>query len=210
MRMFLVTLVAGLLMAASPESRRPDHPHEAAAADPESGVEMLGHPAPAWTFTRWIGPPQSLAGLRGKVVLLRWWTEGCHFCAATLPGLESLRRAHADDGLVVIGVFHPKPPREVSDRRIVALAKRLGFTGRIAVDREWATLERYWLTDRPERSWTSVSFLVDRQGDIRWVHGGGEYHRGDDPAHARCAAQYAELESTLAQVLAEPAPAPSE
>jgi hypothetical protein len=42
------------------------------------------------------------------------------------------------------------------------------------------------------------------------VHGGGEYHRGGDPAHARCATQYAELESTLAQVLAEPAPAPSE
>jgi thiol-disulfide isomerase/thioredoxin len=208
MRMFLVTLVAALIMAASPESRRPDHPHEAVAVDPESGVEMLGHPAPAWTFTRWIGAPQSLEGLRGKVVLLRWWTEGCHFCAATLPELESLRRAHADDGLVVIGVFHPKPPREVSDRKITAVAKRLGFSGPIAVDREWATLERYWLADRPERSWTSVSFLVDRRGDIRWVHGGGEYHRGDDPAHARCASQYREMQQTLMEVLAETAPPP--
>jgi thiol-disulfide isomerase/thioredoxin len=208
MRMFLVTLVAASLMAASPESRRPDHPHEAVVVDPESGVEMLGHPAPAWTFTRWIGAPRSLEGLRGNVVLLRWWTEGCHFCAATLPELERLRRAHADDGLVVIGVFHPKPPREVSDRKITAVAKRLGFSGPIAVDREWATLERYWLAARPERSWTSVSFLVDRQGDIRWVHGGGEYHRGDDPAHARCATQYRELQQTLTEVLAETAPPP--
>ena len=190
------------ILAASAEVRGRDHLHDSPADDPESGAELLGQPAPPWTFTRWIGPPLSLEGLRGKVVLLRWWTEGCHFCAATLPELEALRRAHADD-LVVIGVFHPKPSREVSNRRIVALAKRLGFSGRIAVDREWATLDRYWLAQRPERSWTSVSFLVDRKGLIRWVHGGGEYHRSDDPAHARCAMQYRDLERTLADVLAE-------
>ena len=192
MRMLLAALGAASLIAASGR-----------AGDPEWGAELIGRPAPAWSFTRWVGPPHSLESLRGKVVLLRWWTEGCHFCAATLPELESLRRAHAPEGLVVIGVFHSKPPREVSDRKIVALAKRLGFTGPIAVDREWATLERYWPADHPERSWTSVSFLLDRQGDIRWAHGGGEYHRSDDPAHARCATRYRELEMALADVLAE-------
>lgn len=170
---------------------------------PDSGAELVGTPAPAWTFTRWIGPTHSLAEMRGKVVLVRWWTEGCHFCANTLPELEALRKKHARDGLVVVGVFHPKPPREVSDRHIVALAKRLGYTGTIAVDREWATLGRYWLDGHDERSWTSVSFLIDRQGVIRWVQGGGEYHRSADPAHARCDFQYRELEETLATVLAE-------
>jgi thiol-disulfide isomerase/thioredoxin len=182
-------------------------PHEPGRADSDAGIARLGHPAPAWTFTRWIGAPQSLASLHGKAVLLRWWTEGCHYCAATLPGLEALRRAHADQGLVVIGVYHPKPPREVSDRSIVASARRLGFQGLLAVDRDWTTLERYWLDGGPDRSWTSVSFLIDRAGTIRWVHGGGEYHRSDDPAHARCAAQVADLERVLARVLAEPAPA---
>ena len=51
-----------------------------------------------------------------------------------------------------------------------------------------------------------MSFLIDREGRIRWVHGGGEYHRSDDPAHALCAIQYRELERTLARALAEPAP----
>ena len=208
MRMLLAALGAASLLVGAAETRRADHPGETTTVAPDSGLERLGRPAPPWTFTRWIGAPLSREGLRGKVVLLRWWTEGCHFCAATLPELEALRREHADEGLVVIGVFHPKPPREVSDRTITALARRLGFTGRIAVDRDWATLERYWLADRPERSWTSVSFLVDRQGIIRWVHGGGEYHRSDDPAHARCAAQYAGLEATLAKLLAEPPPPP--
>jgi thiol-disulfide isomerase/thioredoxin len=186
------------------ETRRADHPLDAGAEAPDSGAEMLGRPAPAWSFTRWIGTPLSLDGLRGKVVLLRWWTEGCHFCASTLPGIESLRRVHTDDGLVVIGAYHPKPPREVGDRKIAALAKRLGFAGRIAVDRDWRTLDRYWLAARPERSWTSVSFLVDRQGLVRWVHGGGEYHPSEDAAHARCAEQHADLMRALARALAEP------
>jgi thiol-disulfide isomerase/thioredoxin len=175
-------------------------------SDPDSGAELVGRPAPAWTFTRWVrGGPLALAGLEGKVVLLRWWTEGCHFCEATLPALERLRRLHEDRGLVVIGVFHPKPPRPVSDRRVLAAARRLGFDGPVALDRDWETLERYWLADHPERNWTSVSFLIDREGAIRWVHGGGEYHPGGDPRHARCAAQFAGLEGVLEAALAEPA-----
>src|SRR6266516_6782579 len=90
---------------------------------PESGADLIGQPAPRWSFTRWAGSaPLSLKELRGKVVLLRWWTEDCHYCAATLPGIEALRAAHAGEGLVVIGAFHPKPPREVSDRHILAVA----------------------------------------------------------------------------------------
>lgn len=213
--MLLPAAVAAWLLVATvasagtgiPPSHDHASPHASDVTDPDSGAELLGTPAPSWTFTRWIGPPLSLAALRGKVVLLRWWTEDCHYCAATLPELEALRHAHADQGLVVIAVFHPKPPHEVSDRHILAVARKLGFSGPIAVDREWATLDRYWLADHPDRNWTSVSFLVDRAGAIRWVHGGGEYHPSDDPAHARCALQYHELEGVLARVLAEPAPA---
>ena len=218
MRMLVSALGAALLLAATARATSPRlgmafaagvHPHAATgragalADDPDSGADMLDAPAPEWSFTRWIGPPLLLARLRGRVVLLRWWTEGCQYCAATLPELERLRRQRADQGLVVIGVFHPKPPREVSDRQIVALAKRLGYRGPLAVDRDWTTLDRYWLTGHPERAWTSVSFLIDRDGMIRWVHGGGEYHPSADPAHARCAVQYRELEKTIALVLAE-------
>ncbi len=218
MRMLLTALGAALVLAApvapprmglgvavggGADTHATTHPHGAPADDPDSGAELVGTPAPAWSFTRWIGPPLPLAQLRGKVVLVRWWTEGCGFCTRTLPALERLRRSHADQGLVVIGVYHPKPPHEVSDRHILSVAKRLGFGGPIAVDRDWTTLDRYWLAGHPERSWTSVSFLIDRGGVIRWAHGGGEYHPSADPAHARCARQYRELEETLALALAE-------
>jgi thiol-disulfide isomerase/thioredoxin len=172
--------------------------------DPDSGAELIGRPAPPLTFDRWLrSRPLSLRALRGKVVLVRWWTEGCRYCSSTLPVLEDLRRRDAGSGLVVIGVFHPKPPRPVSDRHILELADRLGFGGPIAVDGSWKALERWWLDGDPERSWTSVSFLIDRGGVIRWVHGGGEYHPSTDPAHARCDLEYRGLEQILTQVLAE-------
>jgi thiol-disulfide isomerase/thioredoxin len=172
--------------------------------DPDSGAPLLGTRAPEWSFTRWVrGPERTLAGSTGKVVLVRWWTEGCHFCRSTLPVLESIRERHRGDDLIVLGVFHPKPPRELDDARIVALADELGFSGPIAFDRDWNTLDRYWLAGDPERNWTSVSFLIDREGRIRWVHGGGEYHPSDDPKHARCDLQYRDLAKVLAAVLAE-------
>jgi thiol-disulfide isomerase/thioredoxin len=167
--------------------------------NPDSGTELLGTAAPAWTFDRWVrGGPLRLDRLRGKVVLLRWWTEGCRFCRTTLPELERLRAAHAGGDLVVVGVFHPKPARKVSDRHVLKLAKELGWNGPIALDAAWQTLGRYWLDGDPERNWTSVSFLIDREGVIRWVHGGGEYHRSDDPRHAACDLAMRELERTLA------------
>jgi hypothetical protein len=181
----------------------------AAVDDPDSGVELIGQPAPDWSFDRWVrGAPLSVESLRGKVVLLRWWTEGCHFCAATLPELERERHLHGSGDLVVIGVFHPKPPHPVSDRHILAVAKKLGFNGPIAMDENWSTLNRYWLDGHPERNWTSVSFMIGRDGRICWVHGGGEYHLSDDPAHARCVVQFHEFEHALTAALAEPAPRP--
>ena len=190
-------LLAGL--ASAPRAGR-------APTDPDSGVEMLGKAAPDWAFTRWVrGEPATLASLRGKVVLLRWFTDGCHFCEATLPGLEELRAEYEERGLVVLGVYHPKPPRDVTDRFVMGVAKRLGFSGPLALDRDWKTLNRYWLDGHDERNWTSVSFLVDREGKLQWVHGGGEYHASTDPKHAACDEDWRELNAAIESALGEAA-----
>ncbi|MEO5616140.1 MAG: redoxin family protein [Candidatus Eisenbacteria bacterium] len=180
-----------LALAAFPAAARTPEP------DPDAGAEMLGKPAPEWAFTRWIGTPLSQEKLRGKVVLLRWWTVGCHFCEATLPEIESLRERHGKDGFVAIGVFHPKPPGPVKNAEVKRAAGKRGFHGPIAIDQDWDTLSRYWLAGNPERNWTSVSFLIDREGHVVWVHGGGEYHHTSDPKHARCNRQMGELEAKL-------------
>jgi len=194
--------------AAPPAGGHPPHEGHAACAaadhDPDSGAELIGTPAPDWEFDRWIrGGPHTLQDLRGKVVVLRWWTEQCRFCRNTLPTLEATRTAHRDDDLVVIGVFHPKPPRPVSDEHVLKLAKELGFDGPIALDSQWKMLDRYWLDGDPERNWTSVSFMIDREGNLSWIHGGGEYHPNDDPKHARCDVQYDGFVEALEEALAE-------
>lgn len=204
-------VMAALVLGAQAGSRPPDlvvaspAPEPAPAEDPDSGADLIGRPAPDWAFTRWVrGPERSLQDFRGRVVLVRWWTDGCRFCRSTLPVLERLRREHRDD-LVVIGAYHPKPePRDVSDQRILQVARQLGFDGPIAFDRDWRTLDRYWFEGHPDRNWTSVSFLMDRDGVIRWVHGGGEYHPSDDPKHHHCEVDYQGLEEALAQALKRP------
>ena len=171
----------------------------------DSPAELLGRPARAWTFDRWIRTaPITQESLRGKVVLVRWFTEDCHYCKSTLPQLEALQKQYGRDGLVVLTAFHPKPQRHLSDKYILRVANQLGWSGPVAVDERWTTLDRWWLQGHPERNWTSVSFLIDQAGVVRWAHSGGEYHPSDDPRHAPCARQYAELEALLQKLLAEP------
>lgn len=182
--------------------------HAADPHDPDSGVELIGRPAREFRFDRWVrGGPFRPRDLRGKVVLIRFWTEKCRFCEATLPAIEALRRRHERDGLVVIGAFHPNEPRqERSDARILEVADSLGFSGPIACDQRWRTLNHWWLDGHPDRNWVSTSFLLDRDGIVRWVHGGGEYHDSDDPRHARCGVKLRELELQIQQALAHGRP----
>jgi peroxiredoxin len=184
-----------------------DHGHaetHAAHGDADSPAAVLDKPARAWSFTRWVDTrPMTLDGLRGRVVLVRWFNTGCRFCTTTLPAIETLRNRYASQGLTVIGVFHPKPVGKVNDAFVRRTARKLGFHGPLAVDESWSTLERWWLADHPEGNWTSVSFLVDREGIVRWAHPGGEYHPSDDPRHATCDASYQELERTIRRLLAD-------
>jgi hypothetical protein len=205
------SLLAGLLalaLAAAPTALADSAETHGATEDVDSPAELLDRPARAWSFTRWLdGRSHTIEGLRGKVVLIRWFNTGCRFCANTLPSLEALRRKHAARGLVVVGVFHPKPMRAVSDGFVRRQARKLGFHGPVAVDEDWSTLNRWWLANHPGRNWTSVSFLLDREGVVRWAQGGGEYHPSKDPRHAACDARHAELERTIERLLGEPAAA---
>lgn len=172
------------------------------ALHPDSGAELLGLPAREFRFSRWLGTrPLSPASLRGKVVLIRFWTDDCQFCRNTLPAAETLRRRYADRGLVVLGAFHPNEPGPVRDALVRRWARTYGFGGPVAVDDRWDTLRHWWLDGHPERNWVSVSFLLDREGVVRWVHGGGEYHPTAEPRHHACNASYEALEREIESLL---------
>ncbi|MBI3088151.1 MAG: TlpA family protein disulfide reductase [Candidatus Omnitrophica bacterium] len=154
----------------------------AAQAAVSEGEEWYGTAAPPWDVVEWSNSqPLTLEQLRGKVVLVRWWTgPECPYCAASAPSLNALHERYHAKGLVVVGFYHHKSAAPVTRRHVERLVKRYRFRFPVAIDPEWRTLKRWWL-DGHERAWTSVSFLLDRAGVIRYVHPGGSY-TGDDVA----------------------------
>jgi hypothetical protein len=85
--------------------------------------------------------------------------------------------------------------------------RRFRFSFPVALDADWKALRRWWGDEKP-LGWTSVSFVVDRAGTIRYVHPGGEYHMGgggphwDD--HSTCDREYREIDQLIASLLEEP------
>jgi len=155
------------------------------APDATSGnTKLIGSAAPEWHLDHWLNSkPLTLADLKGKVVLVRWWTApGCPYCAATAPALNEFHEAYAKEGLAVIGVYHHKSDALLDAQDVARRAERFGFSFPVAIDPEWRTLNRWWL-DQDDQKWTSVSFLIDRQGHIRHIHEGGQYVKGE-PAYA--------------------------
>ena len=120
----------------------------------------------------------------------------CPYCRDSLPGIERLRKKYADRGLNVVAVYHPKPPRDVDDEEIVRYAESLGYEGPIALDRDWSVLRKAYL-DKRRRGATSVSFLVDAKGVVRFVHPGPVLFPSDDPEHARENEDYVLLERAV-------------
>jgi hypothetical protein len=79
---------------------------------------------------------------------------------------------------VVIGLYHHKSDAPLDPSAVKRCAEKIGCRFPVAIDPEWKTLRRWWL-DGARRRWTSVSFLIDRQGVVRHVHPGGQYAKGD-------------------------------
>jgi peroxiredoxin len=174
------------------------------AAPADSGQEKVGTAAPQLGLSEWVNSaPLDVKDLRGKVVLIRWWTDTCELCAATAPALRQLQREFAGDGLVVIGVFHPKPAGDWNLQRVQRAVAKYQFTFPVALDGDWSALHRWWL-DGAKREYTSVSFILDKNGIIRYVHPGGEYHPpSGSPGHAMCERDFKQIHSAIENLLTE-------
>ena len=128
------------------------------------------------------------------------WTDTCPHCEASLPGIEALRRKHADRGLAVVAVYHPKPPRAVDPEAVVQQAADRGYDGVVAIDRDWSELRRAYL-DAGGRRATSISILVDAKGIVRFLHPGPRVYPSDDPASAQENADFQLLDKAIESLL---------
>ncbi|HSF62372.1 MAG TPA: cytochrome c biogenesis protein CcdA, partial [Gaiellaceae bacterium] len=122
----------------------------------------------------WLNTPGSasltLAGLRGRVVLVDFWTYSCINCLRTLPHLKAWDAAYRDAGLTIVGVHSPEFAFERAVDNVRSAVRRLGIRYPVALDNDFATWRAY-----SNRYWPA-KYLVDRSGRVRYHHfGEGAY-----------------------------------
>ncbi|WP_266158022.1 redoxin family protein [Dyella silvatica] len=146
--------------------------NEASAETPSTGVS-----APDLSgATRWFNsPPLSMGALRGKVVLVEFWTRECINCLHVLPHTKALYERYAGGGLVVIGVHTPEYDEERDPASVQAAMQRLGIGWPVAVDNDYRIWNAYG-----NRFWPAI-YLIDREGRVVYRHiGEGGYDRTEE------------------------------
>ena len=166
-------------------------------------------PAPEFTDTQnWFntpgGRPLTMKGLRGKVVLIDFWTYSCINCIRTLPYLNAWNKRYAKDGLVIVGVHTPEFPFEREAANVEAAIKTDGIEYPVVQDNENGTWNAYGNLYWP------AEYFVDAKGEVRYAHfGEGEYgekeavirellaEAGHEPGKARADAHGMAAEPTV-------------
>ena len=163
-------------------------------------MSATGRQASEWIVSDWINSdPLKLDDLLGRVVLVRWWTAPqCPYCASSSAALNEWYSNYQSAGLVVVGLYHHKSTTPLRTEDVRTYVEQFGFDFPVAIDQDWRTLKRWWLDENPRAKWTSVSFLLDRRGIVRYIHPVGIYVKGDSG--------YAKLESEIKKLLQEPVP----
>ena len=146
-------------------------------------------PAPPFTgISTWINSkPLTIASLRGRVVLVDFWTYSCINCLRTLPHLKAWDAAYRKAGLTIVGVHTPEFAFEHVPSNVRKATRELGVDYPVAIDDGYKTWDAY-----QNGAWPT-EYLIDRKGHIR------EIKEGEGT--------YDETERTIRRLLGEPAQA---
>ena len=155
----------------------PSAPHNASRALLLADAHDLpnGGPAPEFMDTEdWFNTPGdrplTLAGLRGRVVLIDFWTYTCINCIRTLPYLKAWDAAYRKDGLTIVGVEAPEFPFERSAANVANAIAEFGIRYPVVQDNEMGTWNAY------DNEYWPADYLIDAQGDVRYATAGeGDY-----------------------------------
>lgn len=145
-------------------------------------------PAPEIANDVWLNvdAPLRLAGLRGSVVIVDFWTYGCINCQHVIPSLRAWHTQYGAQGLVIIGVHYPEFDYEADLQNLRAAIARLDVPYAVAQDNNALTWTAYG-----NRYWPTL-YLIDKQGHLRFRHIGE--------------GNYAEIEANIQELLAETYP----
>ncbi|VVQ05968.1 cytochrome c biogenesis protein DipZ [Pseudomonas fluorescens] len=120
---------------------------------------------------QWLNSPElSAESLRGKVVLVDFWTYDCINCQHTLPYVKDWAKKYEKDGLVVIGVHTPEYGYERIIDNVKDQVKKLGITYPVAIDNNYAIWRNF------DNQYWPAHYLIDAKGQVRYSHfGEGRY-----------------------------------
>jgi thiol-disulfide isomerase/thioredoxin len=132
----------------------------------EGNLMMDAARAPELTeIAAWINSePLTLASLRGKVVLIDFWTYSCINCIRTQPYLNAWHEKYSSDGLVIIGVHAPEFAFEQIENNVREASQKAGIKYPIALDNNFATWNAY-----ANRYWPA-KYLIDQEWNIVYKH----------------------------------------
>jgi cytochrome c biogenesis protein CcdA/thiol-disulfide isomerase/thioredoxin len=148
---------------------------EAKAADaPSSSLPKLGTAPDFAGISDWLNTPggsaESLSSLRGKVVLVDFWTYSCINCLRTLPHLRAWYAAYHKDGLEIVGVHTPEFAFEHVLGNVRQATHDLHVTWPVALDNSYSTWTAY------SNQYWPAEYLIDKSGEVRHVKfGEGDY-----------------------------------
>ncbi|MFI5271116.1 MAG: cytochrome c biogenesis protein DipZ [Candidatus Saccharimonadales bacterium] len=140
----------------------------------QSALNVHSTPAPEFQgLINWINSkPLTIAQLKGKVVLVDFWTYSCINCIRTLPNIEKWDSTYRSKGLVIIGVNTPEFAFEHNPNNVAAAVKKFGIQYPVALDNNYDTWNAF-----NNNSWPA-DYLIDKQGNIRYVSlGEGDYDK---------------------------------
>jgi cytochrome c biogenesis protein CcmG/thiol:disulfide interchange protein DsbE len=130
------------------------------SADSAGGARVdIGAPVPAYTAVSLAGDTVSLAGQRGKVVLLNVWATWCHPCRDEIPELQAIHEKYAARGLELVGV---SVDTESADKAIHAFMRDFRMTYPVWRDPAERVSAQFHIVGVP------ATFLIDREGVLRW------------------------------------------
>ena len=150
--------------------------------------------APEFAPGNWINSePVTLKSLRGRVVLVEFWTFGCYNCRNTLPFIKAWDARYRQKGLTIVGVHSPEfdDERKLENLRREVAALEIQYP--VITDNDYQTWHAYDV-----EAWPTI-FVIDKYGRRRWMHvGEGAYGETEELIQKLLAEDYQQMDSTTA------------
>jgi thiol-disulfide isomerase/thioredoxin len=138
--------------------------------------------------------PLTSADLKGKVVLIDFWTYSCINCIRTLPYIQGYWEKFKDTPFVLIGVHTPEFVFEKSENNVASAIKKHGLTYPVSQDNDYATWRAF------DNHYWPAKYLIDAEGNVRYIHfGEGEYEETDQAISSLLAEIGVTVEGTTVQ-----------